>query len=177
MSGSEVRLLSAAFFSFATENMRVHFLKIFVRIILVLGVILSFSDLMGWFQNRDRMDFLHSVLYGSKGIPVTHPAAKDFMKQFPPPEVSRQGEITHITKVRIDTTGGPAMAGSINYMYRDGARTNHVATFEDVRDWASKSSYRWIAWWLAFFGAVGTIGVDLMDSQMYRKGSMRAKNK
>ena len=41
---------------------------------------------------------------------------------------------------------------SINYMYSDTSRSPYVANLAEIEEWATKTSYPWIAWTLSFIG-------------------------
>jgi hypothetical protein len=109
------------------------------------------------FKKSDRVEFLRWVMEEPAGMPVDVPAAREFMRKFPPPKDARVNEITNVTKQTIKSLGGPPMSASINYMHRDGTRTTYVATLEQVREWANESSYPWVAWVVTVIGFIPTL--------------------
>ena len=126
-------------------------------IIMAIGIFIGFGNLRGWFKKTDRVEFLRWVIEEPAGMPIDAPAAREFMSKFPPPKDARVNEITHVTKQTIKSAGGPPMSASINYMHRDGTRTIYVATLEQVREWASESSYPWVAWVVTVIGFIPTL--------------------
>lgn len=131
-------------------------------IIIAIGIIMGFGNLRGWFKKGDRVEFLRWVMEEPAGMPFDAPAAREFMRKFPPPKDARVNEITHITKQTINSAGGPPMSASINYMHRDGTRTTYMATLEQVRDWARESSYPWAAWEVTVVGFIPTLLATLI---------------
>lgn len=116
------------------------------------GLLLSFADLMDWLRDSDREKLVEWVLTSEVGLPINDPTAQAFLRSFPPPPEARADKITHLTKTVIRYEAGGIQSASINYMHTDHSRTAHVATFEEVRDWARETSYRWLALWLTLCG-------------------------
>lgn len=127
-------------------------LEIIGIIVLALGLILGFANLKGWFNNKNRIEFLNWALTSDSGISIELPAAKEFIKAFPPPEGEQLNNLTHLTKDKLNFESGGTINISINYMRKDFSRTTHVATLSDIRTWTSETSYPWISWWLTLIG-------------------------
>lgn len=141
-----------------------NFLKISGLIILAVGVIVGFADIKGWFKNSHRLTIIDWAKTTKTGLPITHPAAKAFMKNFPPPSDARPEEITHLTKTVIKSmSGGQPMNVAINYMHRDNSRTSNVATLADVENWASNTVYPWIAWILSLIGFIEILSSSIIE--------------
>lgn len=158
-------------------TMRLHFgkrwkkpIKVTGLLVLGIGILLNLGDLLGWFKHSARVKFLNWVLESPMGMPIETKPAIEFMKRFPPPPDARVSEITHLTKQRIASLGGPPMSASINYMHRDGTRTTYVATLEQVREWANESPYPWIAWSLTVAGfIIEVLSSTVLDRKENRK--------
>ena len=127
-------------------------LSIFGLTVMGLGILLAYFNISGIFQSSPRKDFLNWVIKSERGLKIDAPAAKAFMKDFPPPDPKRCSEITHITKWTQVLENGLPFQAQINYMYSDNSRTPYVATLDDVRAWASSTTYPQIAWLLSLIG-------------------------
>jgi len=134
------------------------FLKITGIIAIATGLLLEFADLKGCLIDRQRIEILNWVLNSDSGMSVELPAAKKFMKKFPPPENEKRENITHITKSITKYEIGGILNASVNYMRKDTSRSSHVATLEEIRKWANETPYPWISWWITLFGFIGLLG-------------------
>lgn len=119
---------------------------------MAIGLILHFANLKGWLLDENRIGFLNWILNSQVGLPIDNPAGVEFMKSFPPPPGTKGNDLTHVTKQVVRSQSGPVLMASINYMHRDGSRTEYIATLSDVRKWSEKTPYPWIAWFLTLFG-------------------------
>lgn len=130
-------------------------MKISGLIILLFGVILGYLDITGIFVSKEKEAFLSWVLTSKTGLSVTEPAAKVFMKDYPPPKSNNAQEITHVTKNTITVVGSKEVLNAgINYMYANGERTAVVASLDKVREWESKTIYPVVAWVLSLIGLI-----------------------
>ena len=128
-------------------------LKISGIIILGTGVILQFLDLNCFFIDKDKAYVVEWASNSKVGLSIEHPGAKKFCKAFPLPSDAPQKEITHLTKQIINSSlGGKSMMVSVNYMYSDTSRSSYVANLEEIKEWATKTPYPWIAWTFSFIG-------------------------
>jgi len=133
-------------------------LKITGIIIIILGLILRFLDLKGYLKNKERIAILNWALDSESGMSIELPAAKEFMKKFSPPQGEDINNLTHLTKSVMNYEIGGILNASVNYMRKDNSRTSHVATLVEIRAWANKSPYPWIAWWLTLIGLIALLG-------------------
>jgi len=127
-------------------------LKLIGLAIIVGGVVFQFADLKGFLSNRERQEILDWVLHSESGLSLESPAAKEFMRKFPPPNNESVKDCTHLTKSVMQYETGGIISANVNYMRRDLSRTSHVATLEDIRRWAAETPYPWISWWITIFG-------------------------
>jgi hypothetical protein len=140
------------------------YLKISGLIILAAGVIVGFANIKGWFKNSTRLAIIEWAKNTNTGLPISHPSAQAFMKDFPPPSDTKIEEITHLTKTVIrSASGGQPMNVSINYMLNDHSRTSNVATLADLERWASNTVYPWIAWTLSFVGFIEILSSSILE--------------
>jgi hypothetical protein len=146
-----------------------NFLKLTGMLAVALSLVLGLADLKGYLRNKNRMTILNWVLHSTSGISVGTPAAKEFIKQFPPPPGEQIDNLTQLTKNIIRQEHGGIYNASINYMRKDQTRTSFVATLDDVRKWASKTPYPWIAWWLTLIGFIELAGNWFIERKL--KGS------
>lgn len=130
---------------------------------LAFGVVLGFCDLMGWLTDEDKAAVAQWMLTSQMGLSVEHSGANKFMKAFPPPDSTRQHEVTHLTKHVITLENGPVQNASINYMYRDRTRSKYVATLPEVIEWSRKTWYPFLAWVLSFIGFLEVAGGFLFE--------------
>ena len=129
--------------------------------ITLFGIIIGLGNLLGWFQSKSRKDFYQLVMKTGSGIPITHPAAQEFIKRFPPPAGFNKLKITHITKLVLATESGFPISGTLQYMNERGERSSDVATFEDVRVWTEGTNVGWIAWITIVCGWILVILIDV----------------
>ena len=141
-------------------------LKITGIVAIALGIILQFADLKGYLNDKNRMEILNWILHSNTGLSLEHPAAKKFIKKFPPASEEKIANLTHLTKNVIRQENGGIYNASINYMRTDHTRTNFVATLDDVRKWASETPYQWIAWWVTLVGFIELVGNWIIDKKL-----------
>jgi len=135
------------------------YLNFFLKHLTVVGLIVTwigilgvFLNLLGYLRYPERVEFSRLV-DEEGGIPLYLPAAQTFMRTFPAPVTDKQDKPTYIVKnIMKFEGGGQPVLGTLRYMYPDGTRSSTVATFDDIRRWASESRYPWLAWWIAVFG-------------------------
>ena len=125
---------------------------------IAVGLLLGYADLKGQLRNKNRVEILNWVLHSNSGMSLEEPAAKEFMRYFPPPVDEESDNLTHLTKNVMRFENGGILNASINYMRRDHTRTSHVATLEEIRTWTSKTPYPWIAWWVTLLGFIELVG-------------------
>ena len=140
-------------------------LKITGIIAVALGIILQFADLKGYLNDKNRTEILNWILHSNAGLSLEHPAAKEFIKKYPPAPEENIANLTHLTKNVIRQENGGIYNASINYMRTDQTRTKFVATLDDVRTWASETPYQWIAWWVTLFGFIELVGNWIIDKK------------
>lgn len=143
-----------------------NFLKFTGMVAVALSLLLGFADLRGHLNNKDRMAILNWVLHSTSGLSINTPAAKEFIKQFPPPPNERIENLTYLTKNVIQQEHGGIYNASINYMRKDLSRTNFVATLDDIHKWASETPYPWIAWLLTLIGFIVLAGDWLIEKKL-----------
>lgn len=139
------------------------YIKVTGLIILALGVSIGFADLMGWFEDTDRQAFLNWLYESRSGLAIETPAAQAFIKDFPPPGNSSPFEITHITKLVRRLENGLISETQINFMYSDHSRSDYVATLNDVKAWAEKTSFPWFSWVITLVGFFVVCGSTLIE--------------
>ncbi len=141
-------------------------LKFAGMVFLAAGLLFEFADLMGWLKHRDRQAFLNWILHEEAGLAVDDPAARAFMRRFPPPDLSDVDRITRVTKLKTTVENGPVLNSAVNYMRRDQSRTPYVASLPDVRAWADESPYPWLSWILGVIGFVVVIAGELLAKRI-----------
>jgi len=142
------------------------FLKITGIIAIAIGLILEFTDLKGCLIDKQRIEILNWALNSDSGMSIELPAAKKFMKNFPPPENEKKENLTHLTKSVMQYEIGGILNASVNYMRKDTSRTSHIATLEEIRKWANETPYPWISWWITLFGFIGLIGNFIIEKKL-----------
>ena len=125
---------------------------------------MGFANIKGWFKNSDRLAINDWAKNTNTGLPTSHPSARAFMNDFPPPSDTKIEEITLLTKTVIQlASGGQPMNVSINYLRRDHSRTSNVATLADLEKWASNTVYPWIALTLSFVGFIEILAGSIIE--------------
>ncbi len=127
-------------------------LKITGLIAIAIGITIHFIDLKGYLRDKERIEILNWTLNSDIGLPIESLAAREFMEKFPPPQSENKDIFSHLTKSVLKTASGKVFNASVNYMRKDGTRTNDVVTLEEIRMWAYETPYSWISWWLDSFG-------------------------
>ncbi|MBU1184228.1 MAG: hypothetical protein KJ663_03530 [Proteobacteria bacterium] len=127
-------------------------LKLIGFAIVAFGITVQFADLKGYLKNRESQKILDWVLYSKSGMPLESPAAREFIKKFPPPNTESVEDLTHLTKSVMQYETGGLISANVNYMRKDLSRTGHVATLEEIRRWTSETPYPWISWWITILG-------------------------
>ncbi len=143
-------------------------LKITGIIVLGIGVLIGFANLMGWLRYNDRKEFLNWARESTTGMSIKEPAGQAFMERFPPPEAERSIPIIGINMKTLSAGSGPHMQASIRYRCSDGSYTSFVATLPDVREWAAESPYHWLAWVLSAIGFLAVLGSYLIQRRRER---------
>ncbi len=135
---------------------------------MAIGLILAFLDLKGYFKSKNRMEILYWVSNSNSGMPINLPAAKEFIKRFPPQD-EKFNNLTHLTKnvIRYELDG--IVDASVNYMRRDLSRTKNVATLDEIRRWTLETPYPWIAWGLTLVGFIELLGNWYIDRKLESK--------
>ncbi len=132
-------------------------------VFMMLGLVLGFLNLQGWLEDKDKTAVLNWVLTSSSGLQISHPGAKKFMHEFPPPLNAKRTEITHLTKHITKLENGLVQYAQINYMLSDLSRTSYVATLNDVRNWAAETSYNLWAWILSLIGFIEMASIFIIQ--------------
>ena len=130
--------------------------------VLGMGVLLSMVDLLGWYEDTDKLAVLNWANTPGVGLSIEHPGAKKFMEEYPPPQLQGKN-VTHLTKQVVNSAlGGKNMQVSINYMYSDTTRSEFVANLADIKDWVEKTPYPLVAWILSAIGFVEVLASYLI---------------
>lgn len=145
-------------------------LKTVVHGILIIGVLLSLFELLGFLKDKDRTCFyqdLRSKLEAS----LDHPGAKQFIKDFVESNANyRNLDLSQIEKITVRALGlGPAddesgnatemMAGHVVLKTKDGKLSKNLCSMEKLRSWAGESPFwRWVCLVIVAVGvALGAI--------------------
>lgn len=97
---------------------------------------------------------------------LDQPAAKEFMKKFPPPPGEKKENLTHLTKSVMKYEIGGTLNASVNYMRKDMSRTSHVATLEEIRYWTDETPYPWISWLITLVGFIELLGDFFIEKKL-----------
>jgi hypothetical protein len=135
------------------------------------GIAIGIGSLLGWFVSDERMDFYNIAMAPSQSIQSTHPALRQFIKDFPPPKGYTSYQLNKTTLV---TANGFAISGTLRYINTDTKEEQDVATFEDVRLWAMKTNAGWYSLIVIIIGWIVNIVVDIVD---WKQTSMRERKR
>lgn len=122
-------------------------------VVVSVSVVITYLDMKGIFVDPNRVAVYDWATKTKTGLSLDKPAAKEFMKKFPPPETKNTNEVTHLVKTTMGSElGGRQLDVMINYMYSDTSRSPMVANLSDVQSWINETSYKWISWSISVVG-------------------------
>lgn len=137
-------------------------LKLVGLLVIFLGILTAFGDLMGWFVDREKAHIVDLVWNSEGGIPKDTPGFEKFMQAFPPPGAVDPSRVTHIVKSKI-RMGPVVMDGTVGYLTDDQLRTDPVATFGEILQWAGDTVYEWVSWIIAAVGALILLVIEIYE--------------
>jgi len=154
-------------------------LKIIIYTIAVVGVVLMYGNIQGWFQQKDRLNLYNQLIKDPYRLESNFPGVKDFLEEFFDPSKANQ-ELKSIPikgiKLTWITVGGSnkPMAGNVHLWLEGDKRSTSIATLDDFADWAKETPfYDWLSLILVTVGVVGTI---IMDVYPRAKNSLVGKH-
>ena len=137
--------------------------------LLLCGIIIDLGNLLGWSQPKERKEFYSLVISSRSGIPVSHPAVREFIEKFPPPPGFERAQFEYITKLVLQTSSGFPISGSLQYMDTLGKRTPDIASFEDFLLWSKENKFKWLAWIITLTGFIITVILSILDWRKKRQ--------
>ena len=144
-------------------------LKILVHVSAVIGIILSYGNIQGWFKDNSRIG-LYNQMLAERVAAVTVPGVQSFLvkyyytKQLPPDMQSSKVKGLSITA--LWKGDNPPMAGTAHVEFENGKRTTALCTLDEFRQWVYDSTfYKWAALWLLLIGVTGRISLDLVENR------------
>ena len=156
-------------------------LKTVVHAIVIIGVLLSLLELLGFLKDKDRTCFyqnLRSKLEAS----LDAPGAKQFIKDFVESNANyRNVDLSQIEKITVRALGlGPAddergnatemMAGHVVLKRKDGKLSQNLCSIDELRSWAGESPFwRWFCWVILAIGV--TLGAIIFVFEEFIKKS------
>ncbi len=114
--------------------------KAFSLIVMLISLGILIADYNDAFKSKDREEF-YKLLTISGMHKLTHPAAQEFIDDFPPPDNYKSFQI----QSKMITRTGTTKMGSIYYLNKENNNTHLVANFNAVRQWTQKTNYRFYA--------------------------------
>lgn len=146
------------------------FLKLLGVAIGFLGIVAAFADLLGYFTDAEKVAFAELVMRSKDVVPRSTRGFEKFIRAFPPPDGIDPDTVTHIAD-KLLRIGSESNVGSTVAYVVNGKRTSSVARFDEVREWASNSSYRWISWIITAFGWFMVAVVTVSDILRARRAT------
>lgn len=155
----------------------IRYLKVFVRLMAVGGVVVWLGDLRGWFVERDRQA-MYTQLVCDYRVSVRDPGVKCFLDQYyytkKIPAEMRSEQLKGLLIKFISVGKKSPMAGTVHVFFESGKRTIALCTLEELRQWADETPvHAWVGWWMVAVGLGAAIVIDLVGHLKKKAASRR----
>ena len=151
-------------------------LKILIRVTVILGVVITFCDLKGYFLDENRQSIYNQLLQKSSEyrVPISNAGVKTFLDEFyfskPIPADMRQFEIKGLVLKWIAMGNNPPMSGTVHVEFTNGKRSTSVCRLDELKQWSVETPfYAWLGWWLLAISVASEIVVDAFEYWANRK--------
>lgn len=137
----------------------IRFLKVLSILIAVAGILLTLSDLKGWFPNpKDKL--ADKIISLKKDVlPLDTPYLNVFLEEMffsKQPKYRKHMSEFNGLKIKDLMLDSSRFWGSVYIMHKSGGIIN-ICSFKELEDWAkSDKKVAWLGWWLVVSGtAIG----------------------
>jgi hypothetical protein len=137
------------------------YIKITLQILAVLGLIFALGEMLNFFTDKDRIDFV-KIIKEKLECPKDHPGAMKFIRDFVlknPKYKNIDVKIEEVEKIiYVGTWSGTSnkekgrrvdqiMSGSLKLRSNHGESTESLCSFEELRDWSKEAPFwKWLGW-------------------------------
>lgn len=144
------------------------FLNNIVKVIMVVGVIISFGNLKGFFIDKNRLDLYNALLSKQNRYRVSADSlgARQFLKKYYYSKViplemrSYKAKGLLLKWMSIDKS--PPMSGGVCIEFENGKTSTALSTLDELRQWVKESPfYGWLGWWLLAVSTLAKITIDV----------------
>jgi hypothetical protein len=135
-------------------------LKVIGLSIVFIGLIAGLGNQLGWFTHSERLEMV-KLIQAEGSIPATATGFMELLHAYPPPSSVNKDAIVRLgTTTSLRSGGYVTPTGPLAYYNINNNRTPLILTFDELKKWATASSYPWFAWVVSAIGFVVTgIGV------------------
>jgi len=150
-------------------------IKTIVHAIVIIGLLLSLFELLGFFKDKDRISF-YETLKNKLEVNLAHPGTKKFIKDFIEDNPDYLNvDFSEIEKITVRALGlGPAnddkknetqmMAGHVVLKRINGKVSKNLCSIDELRTWSEQSPFwRWFSWIILAIGVVLETSIFLFE--------------
>ncbi len=136
-------------------------IKIILHVLAIVGLLFSLCEMLGFFADKDRTDFL-KIIKDKLECSKDHPGARKFIRDF----VLKNPEYRNVNVsmeevekiIYVGTWLGTSsketgryvdeiMSGSLKMKNIHGESTKSLCTFEELRNWSTEAPFwKWLGW-------------------------------
>lgn len=151
--------------------------KFIIHIGAILGLILTLGNILGWFVDKDRVEFLKIINEKHKCSP-DHPGARKFLKSFfyPLPATKEEkskpiGEIAFTGLFRKGGSINEILSGSIIVRNKDGEKTRGLCTYSELQSWSKEAPFwKWTGWSILAISIILGIAIFILETKLKSSG-------
>lgn len=162
------------------REVTITYLKIFVHIIAVIGVVVLFLNLKGYFINKDRVHIYRQLLSQSSNyrVSVDTPGVNDFLAKYyyskKIPDDMRSQVIKGLVLKWIGLSNNPPMSGTVHVEFENSRTTTSLCRLDELKQWSMETPfYSWLAGWLVAISVITQIIIIIFDSRLTGRKSNR----
>ncbi|TFB09861.1 hypothetical protein E3V36_05540 [Candidatus Marinimicrobia bacterium MT.SAG.2] len=117
-----------------------------------IGLLAGLGNLLAWFEHPERMEIVNLIL--TKGsVPSSTAGFLDLYSSFPPTNNFNENIIVRLGVGSSMSSGGYfTPVGPLKYFAANDIYSQSILTFEELKQWATGSSYPWLAWAISAIG-------------------------
>lgn len=154
-------------------------LKVFVRLIAIIGVIITLCHLKGCFIDTNRQYIYKQLLSKNSNyrVPIGTPVVDKFLEKYyyskKVPSDIRSQTIKGLMLKWMAIGNNPPMSGTVHVEFTNGERTTSLCRLDELRQWSTETPfYAWLGWWLLATSVVAEIIIDIFD---YKKRELKKR--
>ena len=144
-------------------------LKVFIRMVAVIGVIISLWNLKGCFIDKNRQ-FIYEQLLSENSkyrVSIETPGVDKFLEEYYYPKISsdmRSQTIKGLVLLWVAIGNNPPMSGTVHVEFKNGGRTTSLCRLDELKQWSTETPfYAWLGWWLLATSVFAEIIIDIFN--------------